>query len=58
LLFAVFATGSTWVASELWSGFEQTELLGIPLRWLRAVWITAALLITLLFVRAALRRRP
>jgi TRAP-type C4-dicarboxylate transport system permease small subunit len=58
LLFALLAAGSAWVASELWSGFEQTELLGIPLRWLRALWIAAALLIAFLFLRAAARRSP
>lgn len=56
LLFALVAAGSFWVATELWSGFEQTELLGIPLRWLRALWIASAILITILFVRSALRR--
>jgi TRAP-type C4-dicarboxylate transport system permease small subunit len=54
--FAIFALGSAWVASDLWSGFEQTELLGLPLRWFRALWIAAAALIALLFLRAALRR--
>jgi TRAP-type C4-dicarboxylate transport system permease small subunit len=56
LFFALLAVGSAWVASELWSGFEQTELLGISLRWLRALWIAAALLIVFLFLRAATRR--
>ncbi len=56
LFFALLAAGSAWVASELWTGFEQTELLGISLRWLRALWIAAALLIALLFLRAAARR--
>lgn len=56
LVFLLLAAGSIWVASDLWSGFEQTELLGIPLRWFRAAWIAAALLIVALFIRQALRR--
>jgi TRAP-type C4-dicarboxylate transport system permease small subunit len=56
LLFLLLAAGSIWVASDLWSGHEQTELLGIQLRWFRAAWIAAALLIVALFVRQALRR--
>ncbi|WP_165356257.1 TRAP transporter small permease subunit [Sphingosinicella sp. BN140058] len=56
LLFLLIAAGSAWVASDLWSGFEQTELLGIPLRWLRLLWIAAALLIAMLFLRTATRR--
>jgi TRAP-type transport system small permease protein len=56
LVFLLFAAGSVWVASDLWTGFEQTELLGIPLRWFRLLWIAAALLVALLFVRATVRR--
>jgi len=56
LMFGILAGASAWVASELWSGFEQTELLGIPLRWFRAVWIAAAVLIVFLFLRSAMRR--
>ena len=58
LLFLLFAAGSIWVAGDLWDGFEQTELLGIPLRWFRLLWIAAALLVAFLFLHAALRRRP
>jgi TRAP-type C4-dicarboxylate transport system permease small subunit len=57
LAFAALAAGSVWVASDLWAGFEQTELLAIPLRWFRLLWIAAAVLITLLFLRNALRGR-
>jgi TRAP-type C4-dicarboxylate transport system permease small subunit len=55
ITFAIFAAGSIWVASDLWNGFEQTELLGLPLRWLRLLWIGAAILAALLFFRAAVR---
>lgn len=53
LFFAVVVAGSAIVAAELWVGFERTELLGIPLRWLRLLWIIAAALICILFIRAA-----
>lgn len=55
LAFLLIAAGSAWVAAELWSGFEQTELLHIPLRWLRLVWVVFALLVAGAFLRAALR---
>lgn len=56
LVFLALAAGSAWVASDLWHGFEQTELLHIPLRWLRAVWTLFALLIAAIFLRTALRQ--
>ncbi len=58
LTFLALAAGSAWVASDLWNGFEQTELLHIPLRWLRAIWIVFALLIALRFFRLAFRAAP
>ena len=55
LVFLVFAAGSAWIGAELWSGVEQTELLHIPLRWLRLLWTVFALLIAWRFLRFALR---
>ncbi|MFL6728159.1 MAG: TRAP transporter small permease [Sphingomicrobium sp.] len=57
LLFAAITGGSCWVAAEMWPGFEQTELLGIGIRWLRAFWILGALLITGFFLLRAARNR-
>lgn len=57
LAFLALATGSAWVVAELWNGFEQTELLHIPLRWLRLLWVVFALLIAGYFVRDALKGR-
>jgi TRAP-type C4-dicarboxylate transport system permease small subunit len=57
VLFLLFAAGSIWVAGELWSGHEVTELLQIPLRWLRLFWIASALLIAVLFAARAVRKR-
>ena len=56
LMYLVLAAGSIWVLSDLWGGHERTDLLRIPLRWLRLLWVAAALFIVLLFVRAAARR--
>lgn len=56
LLFAILFVGSLWVASEMWGGFERTELLGIQLRWLRALWIAGTLIITIMFVRRMIDR--
>lgn len=53
LAFLALAAGSAWVLSDTWSGFEQTELLHIPLRWLRALWVLIALIIAALFLRNA-----
>lgn len=57
-LFAILAIGSAWVLADLWTGFERTELLQIPLRWLRLLWVGAAVAITVQFLRNAYRRRP
>ena len=53
VLFAVLAAGSIWVSIELWSGFERSEVLGIPIRLLRLVWCASAVAITLVFLRQA-----
>ena len=53
LVFLVFAAGSAWIGAELWNGHEQTELLHIPLRWLRLLWTVFALLIAWRFLRFA-----
>lgn len=57
LTFAILAAGSIWLLADLWDGYEQTELLAIPLRWLRLLWIVASLFIVALLVRDAARRR-
>lgn len=55
LFFLLTVAGSAWVAADLWYGYERTELLGLPLRWFRAVWIIAALLVAASFVRSSWR---
>ena len=56
LTFLLFAIGSAWVASDLWNGHERTELLALPLRWFRLLWIVAAMIVATLFLRQALTR--
>jgi TRAP-type C4-dicarboxylate transport system permease small subunit len=56
IVFVVFAIGSIWIAYELWGGYEHSELLHIPLRWLRVLWIVAALAIAAVFFVNATRR--
>lgn len=54
--FAALAAGSIWIAVELWGSHEHSELLGIPLRWLRLVWCASATAVAVLFLRSALMR--
>jgi TRAP-type C4-dicarboxylate transport system permease small subunit len=53
LFFAVLALGSLVVASDLWVGDERTELLGLPLMPLRALWCVSAIGIVVLLLAAA-----
>ena len=55
-VFAVFAIGSTWIAGEMWGSHEHSELLHIPWRWLRVIWIVSALIICGVFLRRAFGR--
>ncbi|MFM5908582.1 MAG: TRAP transporter small permease subunit [Novosphingobium sp.] len=55
LAFTLIAIGSAWICAELWDGFERTELLHLPLRWLRLLWVVFALLTAFAFARRALR---
>lgn len=57
LFFGALAAGSIWIASELWSAHEETELLRIGYRPLRILAIGAVLGTALLFLRLAFRER-
>jgi TRAP-type transport system small permease protein len=48
LLFAALLAGTVWIAADLWSGHEESELLRIPYRPLRIA--TAASLAVLLML--------
>ena len=55
LFFAALSAGSAWLAFEYWNSFEQTEVLHIPFRPLRAVVTLAAALVSLVFFLRAKR---
>jgi hypothetical protein len=57
-VFLALAAGSAWIVAELWHGYEQTELLHLPLRWLRVLWVVFALFIAFEFARAAWPKQP
>lgn len=50
IAFLWLAAGSIWLAHDLWAGIEVTEILNLPLRWLRVVWIGGCLVIAALFL--------
>lgn len=52
-VFLCVAIGTAWVMGDLWHGYEMTELLQIPIRWLRALWLVASFAIAVLFLRQA-----
>jgi TRAP-type transport system small permease protein len=59
LFFVLLVAGSAWILVDLWQGHERTELLGIPLRWFRLIWIAFAVLIAGAFLHGAMRKpRP
>lgn len=56
VLFAIVVAGSIWVAADLWHGHERTEILHVPMRVLRLVWIGAAAVVCGLFLTRTFRR--
>lgn len=56
LFFAALTAGSAWIMREMWGGFEETELLRLPLAPLRLLIVIALGTTTLLFLRKALQR--
>lgn len=56
LTFIAMAAGSLWIASDLWNGHERTELLKLPLRPFRLIWIAATLTAAAMFLAHAVRR--
>lgn len=57
VLFAILAAGTGWIVAELWHGREETELLHLPIRWLRLLWLAFTVLIALRFLRHALEQQ-
>ena len=54
LLFLAFTAASLWIASDLWQGHEQSELLRIPYRPLRIVAVLATAAVAIAFLRQLL----
>jgi len=54
LLFLAFMASSVWIASDLWQGHEQSELLRIPYRPLRIVAVLATAAVAIAFLRQLL----
>jgi TRAP-type C4-dicarboxylate transport system permease small subunit len=53
--FAALFAGTTWLAVEYWNSFEQTEVLHIPFRPLRALVALAAVSLALVYFHRAIR---
>jgi TRAP-type transport system small permease protein len=51
LFFLALSIGSAWLAWDLWSGHEETELWHLPYRPLRVVGVIGLLCVLLLFLR-------
>jgi TRAP-type transport system small permease protein len=54
LLFLAFMAASLWIASDLWQGHEQSELLRIPYKPLRIVAVLATAAVAVVFLRQLL----
>ncbi|MBL8552164.1 MAG: TRAP transporter small permease subunit [Hyphomonadaceae bacterium] len=52
--FAALAAGSVWIMWDLRAGAEATEIIGIPLAWLRGFWTVCAVIVAALLVKRAL----
>lgn len=55
LVFAVLLAGSAWVAAELWTGQEESEIWHIPYRPLRIATVLTMAWLLLLALRDVLR---
>jgi len=58
LFFLLLAAGSLWLARDLWSGFEETEVWHVPYRPLRLLVTLGSLAVAGFFLRASLRSEP
>ena len=57
LFLLALLAGSGWIAADLWHAHEESELLGVPWRWLRLFANAALLTAALAALSQALRRR-
>ncbi len=56
LFMAAMLAGSLWLAADLWSSHELSELLGLPWRWLRLFANLCLLAAIVLLLRQTFRR--
>jgi|SRR5215831_8229288 len=56
LLFGALACGTVWLAADFWNAHEESELLHISFRPLRAVVVVAVVVVALCFIYRAKRR--
>lgn len=55
IAFAAVAAGSLWVSHDLWDTMENTDILAIPVRPFRLIWLAASCAATVHFVIAFVR---
>ena len=55
-LYVALLVGSAWIAMDLWSGYEESEILRIPYRPLRIAVVLALLALAIIALRRALSR--
>lgn len=57
LFFAALLAGSVWLMADIWNGFEQSEVLGVPWRAMRLFANVALLATTLTLLGQTVGRR-
>lgn len=55
---SLLAVGSIILLIDLWGGHERSELLHIPLRWLRLLTVAALVFVAILFTRQIFAPHP
>lgn len=58
LFVAGLVTGSAWIAWEYRGAAETTEILRIPIQWLRLFWVGCSLIAAVALLAPAFARRP
>lgn len=57
LFFLALLAGSVWIAVDLWHGYESSEVLGVPWRWMRLFANTCLLMAALVALAGLFGRR-
>jgi TRAP-type C4-dicarboxylate transport system permease small subunit len=56
--FSALSAGSAWILWELRDGAEVTEVLGLPVMALRAVWLVSTLIVAAVYAARVFKRGP